>query len=82
MQLRQILMPCLALVALALPAAAAPDEEQLGKSAGYPIGTRANWFYDESVRVGSFSNLDRLLPHNTPAEGRVAAAASRRRQSA
>ena len=65
MQLRLILMPCLALVALAFPAAAAPDEEQLGKSAGYPIGTRANWFYDESVRVGSFSNLDRLLPHNT-----------------
>jgi CubicO group peptidase (beta-lactamase class C family) len=65
MQLRRILMPCLALVALALPAAAAPDEEQLGKSAGYPIGTRGNWFYDESVRVGSFSSLDRLLPHNT-----------------
>ena len=40
-------------------------KQQLGKSAGYPIGTRANWFYDESVRVGSFSNLDRLLPHNT-----------------
>ena len=39
MQLRPILLPCVALVALALPAAAAPDEEQLGKSAGYPIGT-------------------------------------------
>ena len=65
MQLRQILMPCVALVALALPAVAAPDEAQLGKSAGYPIGTRFTWFYDESVRVGSFSNLDRLLPHNT-----------------
>ena len=64
MQLRRFVMPCLALMALALPAAAAPDEEQLGKSAGYPIGSRANWFYDESVRVGSFSNLDRLLPHN------------------
>jgi CubicO group peptidase (beta-lactamase class C family) len=65
MQLRRILMPCLALLALAFPAVAAPDEEQLGKSAGYPIGGRFNWFYDESVRVGSFSNLDRLLPHNT-----------------
>ncbi len=58
-------MPCLALLALASPAAAAPDEEQLGKSAGYPIGSRASWFYDEAVRVGSFSNLDSLLPHNT-----------------
>ncbi len=45
-------------------AVAAPDEEQLGKSAGYPIGTRANWFFDERVRVGSFSNLDKLYPHN------------------
>ena len=65
MQLRRILVPCVALVVLALPAAAAPDEEQLGKNAGYPIGSRASWFYDESVRVGSFSNLDRLLPHYT-----------------
>lgn len=65
MQLRRILMPCAALVALAFPAAAAPDEELLGKRAGYPIGSRASWFYDESVRVGSFSNLDTLLPHYT-----------------
>ncbi len=35
---------------------AAPDEERLGKSRGYPIGTAANYFVDESVRVGSFSN--------------------------
>src|SRR6187431_150416 len=65
MQLRRILMPCAALVVLAFPAMAAPDEQQLGKNAGYPVGNRANWFYDESVRVGSFSNLDKLLPHNT-----------------
>src|ERR1700704_6608266 len=65
MQLRRIFLPCVALVALALPASAAPDEQQLGRTAGYPIGTRASWFYDESVRVGSFSNLDKLLPHYT-----------------
>jgi CubicO group peptidase (beta-lactamase class C family) len=63
--MRLVLMPWLALVALALPAVAAPDEEILGKSTGYPVGTRANWYYDESVRVGSFSNLDKLLPHYT-----------------
>lgn len=63
MQLRRILMPFVALLALALPAAAAPDEELLGKSAGYPVGKRTTWFYDESVRVGSFSKLDTLLPH-------------------
>ena len=52
-----VAVPCV-LLALAFPAAAAPDEELLGKSAGYPIGTRANWFFDEGVRVGSFSHLD------------------------
>lgn len=46
--------------ALSLPALAAPDEELLGKSKGYPIGTAANWFFDESVRVGSFTNQDKV----------------------
>ena len=44
---------------------AAPDEELLGKAAGYPVGTPANWFFDERVRVGSFSHLDRTLPRHT-----------------
>ena len=39
---------------------AAPDEEALGKSRGYPIGTPANYFFDESLRVGSFSNIDKI----------------------
>jgi CubicO group peptidase (beta-lactamase class C family) len=60
-----ILMRCAALVVLASSAAAAPDEDLLGKASGYPVGTRGSWFFDESVRVGSFSNLDRLLPHYT-----------------
>lgn len=55
---------CAALALLVSSAIAAPDEEQLGKSAGYPIGTRASWFFEERVRVGSFSNLDKLYPHN------------------
>ncbi|MGZ5201144.1 MAG: serine hydrolase domain-containing protein [Telluria sp.] len=38
-----------------LPAHAAPDEETLGKDKGYPVGNVRNWFYDESVRVGSFT---------------------------
>lgn len=46
------------------PASAAPDEELLGKATGYPIGERRSWFYDEHTRVGSFSNLDTILPHN------------------
>jgi CubicO group peptidase (beta-lactamase class C family) len=50
---------------LAFPALAAPDEELLGKAKGYPVGTRANWFFDEGVRVGSFSHLDEILPHYT-----------------
>ncbi len=57
------------LVALVAPslccfhvAFAAPDEELLGKSKGYPTGTRANWYLDDSVRVGSYTNLERLFP--------------------
>ena len=59
-----ILAPVLVLLAHSL-AQAAPDEELLGKSAGYPIGTRETWFFDERVRVGSFSRLDEILPHYT-----------------
>jgi CubicO group peptidase (beta-lactamase class C family) len=65
MQPGRILLSCAVLVALALPAHAAPDEESLGKAAGYPIGKPANWFFDESVRVGSFSRLDSFLPYYT-----------------
>jgi len=35
---------------------AAPDEETLCKSRGYPVGTARNWFFDECVRVGSFTH--------------------------
>jgi len=55
----------LVLIALAAPARAAPDEDLLGKKQGYPLGTPATWFYDERVRVGSFSHLDDILPHDT-----------------
>lgn len=34
---------------------AAPDEELLGSKRGYPVGSTSNWFFDESVRVGSFT---------------------------
>jgi CubicO group peptidase (beta-lactamase class C family) len=67
---RALILACLPF-ALCSPAAAAPDEELLGKSAGYPIGTRATWYYNENVRVGSFSNVEKILPvytlkHGTP----------------
>jgi CubicO group peptidase (beta-lactamase class C family) len=48
------LLPWLFAIA-AIPASAAPDEEKLGKAQGYPVGNARNWFYDESVRVGSFT---------------------------
>jgi CubicO group peptidase (beta-lactamase class C family) len=42
---------------VAAPAvSAAPDEERLGKASAYPIGNASNWYYDESVRVGSFTH--------------------------
>jgi CubicO group peptidase (beta-lactamase class C family) len=59
-----LVVGCASIYLLASAVAAAPDEERLGKSAGYPVGTRANWFFEEKVRVGSFSHLDKLYPHN------------------
>jgi CubicO group peptidase (beta-lactamase class C family) len=61
-----VLLPVWAvlLICCAAPLAdAAPDEELLGKSLGYPVGTPATWFGDERVRVGSFSQLDSILPY-------------------
>lgn len=52
----------LILTPLASPVTAAPDEDILGKAEGYPVGTARTWFYDEHVRVGSFSHMDDILP--------------------
>src|SRR5215468_3695794 len=65
MQRLMILAPLLALLVHPFPAQAAPDEELLGKSAGYPVGTPTTWFFGEHVRVGSFSHLDEIFPHYT-----------------
>jgi CubicO group peptidase (beta-lactamase class C family) len=56
MPIRRILFP-LVLSAIAATALAAPDEDKLGKALGYPVGNArsGNWFYDESMRVGSFT---------------------------
>ena len=62
---RRHLLSFFATLALAGPAIAAPDEDLLGKKQGYPIGNARNWFYEERVRVGSFSHLDSILPHYT-----------------
>jgi hypothetical protein len=40
------------------PARPAPDEDFLGRQSGYPVGTAQNYFFDESVRVGSFRQMD------------------------
>lgn len=67
--MNRLLVPRPVILAAALLAGpilgAAPDEEALGKSRGYPIGSMANWFYEESVRVGSFSHQDEIVPHHT-----------------
>jgi CubicO group peptidase (beta-lactamase class C family) len=54
---------CTATLSCVRFALAAPDEELLGKSKGYPMGTRANWYTDDAVRVGSYTNLDKLFPN-------------------
>jgi CubicO group peptidase (beta-lactamase class C family) len=47
---------CMSLLAAASLAWAAPDEDKLGKSRGYPVGNAGSWFSTESVRVGSFTH--------------------------
>jgi CubicO group peptidase (beta-lactamase class C family) len=68
MRPRLVLLPFVAFAALTLQAIAAPDEDLLGKAEGYPIGNRADWYFNERVRVGSFSNLDHILQHYTLAK--------------
>jgi CubicO group peptidase (beta-lactamase class C family) len=55
---------CVAVLALCGQASqAAPDEESLGKSAGYPIAPSLAQAFQEPYRVGSFSAMDSLSPH-------------------
>jgi CubicO group peptidase (beta-lactamase class C family) len=56
--LKSCLLPLLPtlLTLFAGGALAGPDEDKLGKALGYPVGTAKNWFYDEAVRVGSFTS--------------------------
>lgn len=63
MQSWRLILSLVILGAFCASAIAAPDEDVLGKAEGYPIGTPKNWFYDEHVRVGSFSHVDQVLPH-------------------
>jgi len=62
-------VPFLLLSVLVAPLAyAAPDEDKLGKQHGYPVGTAASWYFDESVRVGSFTHQAEIagLFHGKP----------------
>jgi CubicO group peptidase (beta-lactamase class C family) len=59
MKLLAVVVAAVLVLGAGAPAGAAPDEEKLGKSAGYPIakiGNNKDWYYDESVRVGSFTH--------------------------
>jgi len=44
---------------------AAPDEQALGKAAGYPAGRDLKLAYEEAYRVGSFSAMDSIAPSCT-----------------
>jgi len=55
MNARSFVIALLLTSLIAAPAQSAPDEDKLGKAQGYPVGTARTWFFDEKVRVGSFS---------------------------
>ncbi len=42
---------------------AAPDEDPLGKAAGYPVAPKLSQAFLEPYRVGSFSAMDSISPH-------------------
>lgn len=46
--------------AIFTPTLSAPDEVLLGRELGYPVGTAQTYFYDEAVRVGSFSRTGEI----------------------
>jgi len=48
-----------AFAAMAAPAHAEPDEDRLGKSQNYPLGTAATW-YNNPYRVGAWSAMDKV----------------------
>ena len=43
-----------------IPTRPAPDEALLGCLNGYPVGTARDYFFDEAVRVGSFSRMHEI----------------------
>jgi len=57
---RVLVSPLLAL--LAASAVAAPDEEALGRAAGYPPGRTQVQAFQDAYMVGSFSAMDSFLP--------------------
>ena len=42
------------------PTLNAPDEDRLGRQHAYPVGTAQDYFFEEAVRVGSFSRMDEI----------------------
>ena len=42
------------------PTRPAPDEALLGSLSSYPVGDSKNYFFNEAVRVGSFSRMDEI----------------------
>jgi len=59
--LRPLVLSLLALMG-AGAVLAAPDEESLGRSAGYPVGRSLAQAYQEPYIVGSFSAMDSFIP--------------------
>ena len=56
---------CYAILWIGSVCYAAPDEELLGKSAGYPVAPNLAQAFQERYRVGSFSAMDSMSAHCT-----------------
>lgn len=57
-----VFLGCTLLASVCRLAAAAPDEELLGKADGYPVGSNMRQAYQARYLVGSFSAMDSIGP--------------------
>lgn len=62
---RRLLLTITACAVFSAAAQAAPDEDALGKAAGYPVAPKIALYTSEPYIVGSFSGMDTFRPHCT-----------------
>ena len=69
-QHKKFILAFFGLVSIFTVSATPTDEDRLGKSKGYPVGTRLNWT-ENQFKVGSFSNYELEEHHIFPDKSNI-----------